>query len=80
MPGHAASAFERVVRDKVYSHDIMLADQPDAVFELLLGKTTMFPPNLLVNHGVPVYRTVQKPGEFVITFPGAYHAGFSHGK
>ncbi|XP_078162655.1 lysine-specific demethylase JMJ706-like isoform X2 [Carex rostrata] len=79
VPGHAASAFERVVRDKVYSHDIMLADQPDAVFELLLGKTTMFPPNLLVNHGVPVYRTVQKPGEFVITFPGAYHAGFSHG-
>ncbi|KAF6215261.1 hypothetical protein GE061_010013 [Apolygus lucorum] len=29
--------------------------------------------------GVPVYRTDQKRGEFVITFPRAYHAGFNQG-
>ncbi|CAN6253670.1 unnamed protein product [Urochloa humidicola] len=41
--------------------------------------TTIFPPNILLHHHVPVYRAVQKPGEFVITFPRAYHSGFSHG-
>jgi hypothetical protein len=29
--------------------------------------------------GVPVYRTDQQAGEFVITFPRAYHAGFNQG-
>ena len=28
---------------------------------------------------IPVYRTRQEPGSFVITFPKVYHAGFSHG-
>lgn len=40
----------------------------------------MFPPNILLQHTVPVYKTVQMPGEFLITFPRAYHSGFSHGK
>ena len=26
-----------------------------------------------------MYRTEQGPSEFIITFPKAYHAGFSHG-
>ena len=26
-----------------------------------------------------VLRTVQQPGEFILTFPDAYHAGFSTG-
>ncbi|WOG85405.1 hypothetical protein DCAR_0104593 [Daucus carota subsp. sativus] len=79
IPGHAALDFERVVRKHVYAHDILSADGEDGAFDVLLGKTTMFPPNILFEHDVPVYRAVQKPGEFIITFPRAYHAGFSHG-
>lgn len=29
--------------------------------------------------GVPVFRTDQHAGEFVVTFPRAYHAGFNQG-
>ncbi|KAG7988068.1 hypothetical protein I3843_03G168100 [Carya illinoinensis] len=39
----------------------------------------MFLPSILLQHHVPVYKAVQVLGEFVITFPRAYHAGFSHG-
>ncbi|XP_027360817.1 lysine-specific demethylase JMJ706-like isoform X2 [Abrus precatorius] len=79
IPGHAALEFERVVREHVYTNDILSSDGEDGAFDVLLGKTTLFPPNILLEHGVPVYKAVQKPGEFIITFPRAYHAGFSHG-
>ncbi|KAK1272708.1 Lysine-specific demethylase REF6 [Acorus gramineus] len=79
IPGHAAPDFEKVVREHVYSREILSTDGDDATFDVLLGKTTMFPPNIMLEHNVPVYKAVQKPGEFVITFPRAYHSGFSHG-
>ncbi|MFS7926965.1 putative transcription factor & chromatin remodeling JUMONJI family [Helianthus anomalus] len=79
VPGHAVLDFEKVVRQNVYTNDILSADGEDGAFDVLLGKTTIFPPNILLQHGVPVYKAVQKPGEFVVTFPRAYHAGFSHG-
>ena len=79
VPGHAALDFEKVVRQEVYTHDILSTDGEDGAFDVLLEKTTIFPPNILSQNGVPVYKAVQKPGEFVVTFPRAYHAGFSHG-
>ncbi|XP_038905001.1 lysine-specific demethylase JMJ706 isoform X3 [Benincasa hispida] len=79
IPGKAALQFENVVREHVYTRDILSTGGEDGAFDVLLGKTTLFPPSILLDHKVPVYRAVQKPGEFVITFPRAYHAGFSHG-
>ena len=37
------------------------------------------PPPPRPRAGVPVYRAVQSPGSFVVTFPRAYHAGFGCG-
>ncbi|XP_074577243.1 lysine-specific demethylase JMJ706-like [Curcuma longa] len=79
IPGHAAPDFEKVVQNHVYDSDILQGEREDATFDVLLRKTTMFPPNILLEHNVPVYKAVQKPGEYIITFPRAYHAGFSHG-
>lgn len=76
IPGHAALDFERVVQDHVYSDHIK---GEDGAFSVLAEKTTMFAPNTLLKHDVPVYKAVQMPGEFVIAFPKAYHAGFSQG-
>ena len=35
--------------------------------------------SILKSEGIPVYRCVQYPGEFVLVFPGAYHSGFDCG-
>lgn len=47
--------------------------------DLLHHITTMFSPRLLQAANIPVCRLVQHPGEFVVTFPRAYHGGFSLG-
>ncbi|KAL8146576.1 hypothetical protein AgCh_004341 [Apium graveolens] len=79
VPGHAAVDFEKVVQKYIYNQEILSINGEDGAFDLLVQKTTMFSPKILQKHNVPVYKAVQMPGEFVITFPKAYHAGFSQG-
>lgn len=45
----------------------------------LLNINSMISPDYLTKNGVPVTSTHQKPGEFILTFPAGYHAGFSLG-
>ncbi|MBA0662292.1 hypothetical protein Goklo_006450, partial [Gossypium klotzschianum] len=79
VPGHAASQFDKVARDYVYDPDILSHIGKAGASALLVEKTTMFPPNILLQHNVPVHKAVQMAGEYVITFPRAYHAEFSQG-
>ncbi|XP_042472851.1 putative lysine-specific demethylase JMJ16 isoform X2 [Zingiber officinale] len=53
----------------------LFEEQPDLLHNLV----TQFSPSLLRLEGVPVYRCVQNEGEFVLTFPRAYHSGFNSG-
>lgn len=39
----------------------------------------MFSPKKLKECGIEFTKVLQNAGEFVITFPGSYHAGFNHG-
>jgi hypothetical protein len=41
--------------------------------------TLMIDPLEVLAEGIALYRARQDPGSFILTFPQAYHAGFSHG-
>ncbi|XP_073726145.1 lysine-specific demethylase 5A isoform X1 [Misgurnus anguillicaudatus] len=72
VPAHAAEQLESVMK-KVAPE--LFHSQPDLLHQLV----TLMNPNVLMEHGVPVYRTNQCAGEFVVTFPRAYHSGFNQG-
>ncbi|XWS75166.1 hypothetical protein CRYUN_Cryun01aG0061600 [Craigia yunnanensis] len=75
VPGDYAFDFEEVIRTEAYGGNIDRL----AALSLLGEKTTLLSPELIVTSGIPCCRLVQNPGEFVVTFPRAYHVGFSHG-
>lgn len=72
IPGADAEAFEEAMRQAVPE---LFETQPDLLFQLV----TLLPPDRLRKAGVRVYALDQRAGQFVITFPQAYHAGFNHG-
>ncbi|KAJ8623706.1 hypothetical protein MRB53_032236 [Persea americana] len=75
VPSDYAFAFEEVVRVQGYGEHLDRL----AALTLLGEKTTLLSPEVVVSSGIPCCRLVQHPGEFVVTFPRAYHIGFSHG-
>ncbi|KMS97328.1 hypothetical protein BVRB_6g156070 [Beta vulgaris subsp. vulgaris] len=75
VPGEYAFAFEDVIRKQAYGENVGHL----AALKRLGEKTTLLSPEIVVASGIPCCRLVQNPGEFVVTFPRAYHVGFSHG-
>ncbi|XP_038146215.1 lysine-specific demethylase 4C isoform X1 [Cyprinodon tularosa] len=45
----------------------------------LRHKMTLISPSILRKYGIPFDKITQEAGEFMITFPYGYHAGFNHG-
>lgn len=72
VPGTAAERLETCMKRAAPE---LFENQPDLLHQLV----TIMNPNILMADGVPVYRCDQRAGEFVITFPRAYHAGFNQG-
>ncbi|MBN3290437.1 KDM5A demethylase, partial [Polypterus senegalus] len=72
VPAYAAEKLESVMKKLAPE---LFDSQPDLLHQLV----TIMNPNILMEHGVPVFRTNQCAGEFVVTFPRAYHSGFNQG-
>ncbi|KAL2806952.1 lysine-specific demethylase 4E, partial [Daubentonia madagascariensis] len=45
----------------------------------LRHKVALISPTVLKENGIPFSRMTQEAGEFMVTFPYGYHAGFNHG-
>lgn len=72
IPGEDSYRFEEAMRDEVPE---LFEMQPDLLFQLV----TLAKPEKLRKAGVRVYAIDQHAGQFVVTYPRAYHAGFNHG-
>lgn len=72
VPGKDAIKLEEAMRKHLPD---LFEEQPDLLHKLV----TQLSPSILKSEGVPVYRCVQNSGEFVLTFPRAYHSGFNCG-
>ncbi|KAI4301969.1 hypothetical protein L6164_035198 [Bauhinia variegata] len=72
VPGKDAYKLEEIMRKHLPD---LFEEQPDLLHKLV----TQLSPSILKTEGVPVYRCAQNPGEFVLTFPRAYHSGFNCG-
>lgn len=72
VPGEHALKLEAAMRKHLPD---LFEEQPDLLHKLV----TQLSPSILLSEGVPVYRCVQNPREFVITFPRSYHSGFNSG-
>lgn len=72
IPANSAEQFETYMKNLAPD---LFAKQPDILHQLI----TLVSPYDLINHGINCYTTNQRPGEYVITYPRVYHAGFNAG-
>jgi len=72
IPPSQAPRFEQMAQG--YFHD-----EYRECNQFLRHKTTLLSPHLIKQYNIPLVKAVQEEGEFMITFPSAFHAGFNHG-
>lgn len=72
VPSHEADAMERAIQE---AHPAAFAKTADVLHHV----TLMMSPAALAERGIKVRRTVQHAGEFIVTYPRSFHAGFSLG-
>lgn len=72
VPGSKAKNFKVAMEKQM---KLRIKEVPDLEHHI----TTQMAPASLIANGVPVFKTRQERGQFIVTFPEAFHAGFSYG-
>ncbi|KAK6940656.1 JmjN domain [Dillenia turbinata] len=72
IPGRCSFKFEAALKKHVPD---LLVQKPQSWHK----QVKQLPLSALKSYGIPVYRCVQHPREFILTLPGAYHSGFDCG-
>lgn len=72
VPHDQKAKVDEYIKTKYYA---TLIKNPDLIHRL----TVHISPLELAVNGIKVYRTIQNPGEIIITLPEGYHSGFSTG-
>ena len=72
VPESHREKFDKVAKSKIA---MLVKKDPNILLDII----TMISPAYLASQGVKIYKTLQKPGEFILTLPGSYHGGFSTG-
>jgi len=57
----------------------LFPDMTKDCFNFLRHKNLMINPKILLANDIPVHKLVQEQGSFLVFFPHAYHASFTHG-
>ncbi|XP_025196246.1 probable lysine-specific demethylase 4B [Melanaphis sacchari] len=72
IPPEFGRKFERMASG-LFSSDFSICPA------FLRHKMSIISPQWLTTHSIPFDKITQEKGEFIITFPYGYHAGFNHG-
>lgn len=72
VPASSAEKFERVMKQE---NQDLFSKNPDLLHQL----TTILSPSKLIHSNVKAVWAEQQKGQFIITFPRVYHAGFNAG-
>eukprot|EP01126_Amoeba_proteus_P019333 TRINITY_DN1995_c0_g1_i22.p1 TRINITY_DN1995_c0_g1~~TRINITY_DN1995_c0_g1_i22.p1 ORF type:complete len:640 (+),score=101.97 TRINITY_DN1995_c0_g1_i22:270-2189(+) len=72
VPCSAAENFEKAMKKHL---PLLFQNHPNLLYLLV----TQMSPSLLLAEGVPVFTALQSTGQFVVTSPRAYHAGWNTG-
>ncbi|KAJ3129330.1 hypothetical protein HK098_001742 [Nowakowskiella sp. JEL0407] len=72
IPPEHKQKFERLASS-------IFVDDAQRCSQFLRHKMCMISPTLLKKHEIQVHKMLQRAGEFVVTYPNGYHAGFNLG-